>query len=317
MTAARDAHRILVTGGGGYLGSVLVRQLLEQGHRVTVLDSFMWQQSTLMDCCAFGQFEVVRGDVRDERVVVPLLREHDAVIPLAALVGSKICDIDPTAAETTMRGALKMLLAHVSPSQRLLFPATNSGYGVGTGNEPCTEDSPLAPVSLYGRLKVEGEELILNRPNSVALRLATIFGVSPRMRCDLLVNDYVHRAVHEGAVLFFEGHRRRNFIHIRDVGRAFIHAIEHFDAMKGRPYNVGLDDANLTRIQVCEAIKRHVPSFVYVHSLTGEDLDTRDCIVSSARMASTGYRPEFSFDQGIRELVKCFTILPRTLFANA
>ncbi|WP_394829467.1 NAD-dependent epimerase/dehydratase family protein [Pendulispora albinea] len=315
-TIPRTHHRVLVTGGGGYLGSVLVRQLLEEGHHVTVLDSFLWQQASLLDCCAFPHFEVVRGDARDEPMVKTLVRAHDTIVPLAALVGMRICDVDPIAAETIMRDGLKLLLAHASPSQRILYPATNSGYGVGAGDAICTEETPLAPVSLYGRLKVEGEARVLERASSISLRMATLFGVSPRMRRDLLVNDYVYRAVHEGSVLFFEGQRRRNLIHVHDAGRAFLHAMDHFETMKGRAYNVGMDDANLTRVQVCEAIKRCIPSFVYVQSGAGHDPDIRDCIVSSARLTATGFRAQYSLDRGIRELIKCYAILPRALYVN-
>jgi nucleoside-diphosphate-sugar epimerase len=317
MTTHRRGHRILVTGGGGYLGSVLVRQLLEHGHWVTVVDNFAWGQQSLMDCCAFTDFEVVRSDVRDERIIPRLVRDHDVIIPLAALVGAPLCDRDCIAAETTIVGGVKLLLEHASRAQRFLYPATNSGYGVGEGGKHCTEESRLSPASLYGRLKVEAERLVLERTNALSFRLATVFGASPRMRRDLLVNDFVYRAVHDRAVVVFEGHFKRNYIHVRDVARAFLHGIDHFDILKGRPYNVGLDDANLSKIELCEVIKRCVPSFIYVEAPFGEDPDKRDYIISNARIASTGYRTEWSLERGICELVKCYTILPRSLFANA
>ena len=203
-----------------------------------------------------------------------------------------------------------------SPQQRIIFPTTNSGYGVGEKDRFCTEDTALRPISLYGRTKVEAEQAVLSRPNGVTLRLATVFGMSPRMRLDLLVNDFVYRAVTDRTLVVFEGHFRRNFIHIRDVTRAFLHVLSNFDTMSGKAYNVGLDDANLSKLELCHKIQKHLPKFVYLEAPVGEDPDKRDYVVSNARLAATGFRPEWSLDRGIRELIKGYTILNNNLYAN-
>jgi nucleoside-diphosphate-sugar epimerase len=281
-----------------------------------VLDSFMFQQATLLDCCRYDNFRIVRGDCRDEALLAPLVKEADAILPLAALVGAPLCDYDPTAARTVNLDAVRMLLRLVSPSQRVVYPTTNSGYGIGESGKFCTEDTPLRPISLYGVTKVEAEAAVLERENSITLRLATVFGMSPRMRVDLLVNDFVYRAVHDRAVVVFQGHFKRNYIHVRDVARAFIHALESFDTMRGRPYNVGLDDANLSKLELCEQIQKQLPKFVYLEAAIGEDPDKRDYIVSNARILSTGYAPEWSLDRGISELIRGFTILKERSFGN-
>lgn len=308
--------QILVTGGGGYIGSVLVPQLLAAGHAVTVLDSFMFGQASLAECCCHDSFDVVRGDARDEALVSRLLAKADAIIPLAALVGAPICKNDPIGTQTINQDAIEMLCRKASQQQRILMPVTNSGYGIGEKGKFCTEDTPLRPISLYGVTKVAAEKAVLDRKNGLTFRLATVFGMSPRMRIDLLVNDFVHRAVTDRAVVIFEGHFKRNYIHIRDVARVFLHALDNFDAMRGRPYNVGLDDANLSKLELCAAIQRHVPQFVYLEAPIGEDPDKRDYIVSNARLASTGFRTEWSLDRGIRELIKGYTILRNTKYAN-
>jgi nucleoside-diphosphate-sugar epimerase len=254
--------KILVTGGAGYLGSILVPQLLKAGHAVTVLDSFIFRQSSLADCCASESFDVVRGDCRDERLIVELLKTHDVAIPLAALVGAPLCERDRLGALTINRDAVRSLCKLASPSQRILMPVTNSGYGIGRPGIPCTEDSPLKPISLYGTSKVEAEQAVLERENSISFRLATVFGMAPRMRLDLLVNDFVYRAVNDRALVVFEGHFKRNYIHIRDVARVFLHAIENFEKMRGRAYNVGLEDANLTKLELCAVIQKHIASCV-------------------------------------------------------
>lgn len=307
---------VLVTGGAGYIGAVLVPKLLQAGHAVTVVDNFMFGQASLADCCAYDTFEVVRGDARDEALIRKLLARADVVIPLAALVGAPLCKMDPIGTKTINQDAVEMLCRLASPSQRILMPVTNSGYGIGEKDKYCTEESPLRPISLYGVTKVEAEKAVLERENSVTFRLATVFGMSPRMRIDLLVNDFVYRAVHDRAVVVFEGHFKRNYIHIQDVARVFLHALERFEKMRGKPYNVGLDDANLSKIELCQAIQKHLPQFIYLEAPIGEDPDKRDYIVSNARLASTGFKLEWSLDRGIRELIKGYTILRNSRFAN-
>ena len=308
--------RILVTGGAGYIGAVLVPKLLQAGHAVTVLDNFMFGQTSLADCCAYDTFDVVRGDARDEALIKKLLAKADAVIPLAALVGAPICQSDPIGTKTINQEAVEMLCRLASPSQRVLMPVTNSGYGIGEKDKLCTEETPLRPISLYGITKVEAEKAVLQRENSLTFRLATVFGMSPRMRVDLLVNDFVYRAVHDRAVLVFEGHFKRNYIHIQDVARVFVYALERFDRMRGKPYNVGLDGANLSKLELCRVIQKLVPQFNYVEAPIGEDPDKRDYIVSNARLASTGFRTEWGLERGIRELIKGYTILRNSRFAN-
>jgi nucleoside-diphosphate-sugar epimerase len=308
--------RILITGGAGYLGSVLTPTLLGLGHDVTVLDSFLFRQNSLADCCHYSTFHVVRGDCRDETLMKKLIAGADVIIPLAALVGAPMCDRDPVAARTTNFEAVALLCRMASPSQRFIMPVTNSGYGVGERGKHCTEETPLRPISLYGVTKVQAEEEILQRENSISFRLATVFGVSPRMRIDLLVNDFVHRAVTDRAVVIFEGHFKRNYIHVRDVARVFVHGLDHFATMKGRPYNVGLDDANLSKLELCAVIQKHLPKFVFLEAPIGEDPDKRDYIVSNARIAATGFKPEWDLDRGIQELIKAFTILRNSRYSN-
>jgi len=308
--------KILITGGAGYIGSVLTPTLLALDHDVTVLDNFLFRQNSLLDCCQYAGFHVVRGDCRDEALVQPLVAKADLIIPLAALVGAPMCNQHKVAAQTTNFDAVSMLCRLASKSQWIIMPVSNSGYGIGEKDKYCTEDTPLRPLSLYGVTKVKAEELILQRENSISLRLATVFGMSPRMRIDLLVNDFVYRAVHDRAVVIFEGHFKRNYFHIRDVARVFVHAIDHFAKMKGKPYNAGLDDANLSKAELCAVIKKHLPQFTYVEAPIGEDPDKRDYIVSNARLAATGFKPEWGLDRGIEELIKGFTILRNSVYSN-
>ena len=308
--------KVLVTGGAGYIGSVLVPMLLENGYAVHVLDNFLFDQSSLAECCIHPHFEVTRGDCREKPVLSKVLRDADVVIPLAAIVGAPMCNLDPTAAVSTNLDAIKLLLALRSPQQRIVLPNTNSGYGVGDKNAFCTEDSPLRPISLYGRTKVEAEMATLAAGNSVTFRLATVFGMSPRMRLDLLVNDFVHRAVTDRAVVVFEGHAKRNYIHVRDVSRAFLHAIANFEGMKGQAYNVGLSNANLSKIELCAEIRKHVPGFVCLEAPIGEDPDKRDYIVSNEKIERTGFRPQVNLSAGIKELIKGYTILRNSKFSN-
>ena len=299
---------ILVTGAAGYIGSVLVPRLLEEGHSVIALDSFLYQQTSLIECCASPRFQLVRGDVRDVELISTLLRGVDAIIPLACLTGAPICKLDPVGATTINRDAIREIIRLRAPSQPIVFPTTNSGYGIGEKDRACTEESPLRPVSLYGRLKVEIERELLDAGNVVTLRLATVFGASPRMRTALLVNDFVLRAVRDRFVVLFEADFRRNFLHVRDAADAFVHVLENFERMRDRPYNVGLSEANITKRQLCEEIKGQVPDFFFCEAPMGEDPDKRDYIVSNDRMEATGFRARRSLREGIAELVKAYRV---------
>ncbi len=308
--------RILVTGGAGYIGSVLVPMLLQEGYAVHVLDSFLFSQTSLADCCIDPNFQVTRGDCRDRETVSRLMRQADVIIPLAAIVGAPACKNDATAAISINREAIKLILSLRSLQQRIILPNTNSGYGIGEKQSFCTEESPLRPISLYGKTKVEAELAALDAGNAVTFRLATVFGMSPRMRIDLLVNDFVYRAVHDRAVVVFEGHAKRNYIHIRDVARAFLHALDRFDAMKDQAYNVGLSDANLSKLELCAQIRKQIPGFVCLESPIGEDPDKRDYIVSNAKIEATGFLPRYSLGDGIQELIKGYRILNNNRFGN-
>jgi nucleoside-diphosphate-sugar epimerase len=308
--------KVLVTGGAGYLGSVLVPALLEQGHSVSVLDNFMFHQDSLLSCCAEPRFSVIRGDCRDEATLSKALRDADVIIPLAAIVGAPACQADQTASRSTNLDAIKLLVKLRSSQQRIIYPTTNSGYGIGEKGKFCTEETPLRPISLYGVTKVEAERAVLDACNSVTFRLATVFGMSPRMRIDLLVNDFVYRALNDRTVTVFEGHAKRNYIHVRDVARAFLHAIDHFDLMRGQAYNVGLSDANLSKLELCAKIAEHVNGFVFLEAPVGEDPDKRDYIVSNAKIEATGFSPAHPLDAGIRELIKGYTIIRNGRYGN-
>ncbi len=308
--------KILVTGGAGYIGSVLVPTLLRGGHKVVVLDNFMYNQTSLLDCCYDKNLTIVRGDTRDKTLVTKLLKDADAIFPLACLTGAPLCAKDPVGAETILFDSIKMILDSRSKNQMVIFPTTNSGYGVGEKGKFCDEKTPLRPISLYGQLKVKAEEAILGSGNGITLRLATAFGVSPRMRLDLLVNDFTYRAVYDRFVVIFEGHFKRNYIHVRDISKAFIHCLNNFDRMKNEPYNVGLSDANLSKIELCEEIKKQVPEFYYIESKIGEDPDKRDYIVSNEKIEKAGFKPDVSLQDGLRELIKGYQIIKRNQYAN-
>ncbi|PCJ59143.1 MAG: hypothetical protein COA65_06840 [Rhodospirillaceae bacterium] len=309
-------QQVLITGGAGYIGSVLTPMLLKEGYRVTVLDNFPSGNTYLAECCQFEYFTPIRGDTRDERLLKNLLPKADIVIPLAALVGAPLCDRDPYNAVAVNRDAVLKIVEMVGTEQKIIFPNSNSGYGTGDADVPCTEESPLRPISLYGRTKVEAEEAILSANKGVTLRLATVFGVSPRMRLDLLVNDFTYRAIRDRFIVIFEGHFKRNYIHVRDVAKAFMHAIANYDAMKGDAYNVGLSDANLSKIELCQLIQSVLTDFVYLEAPFGEDPDKRNYIVSNEKIEATGYCPDWALKAGIGELAKAYTMIDSSKFSN-
>lgn len=310
------SRNILVTGGAGYLGSIMVPELLEAGHKVTVLDSFIYNQNSLAHVCNHPNFNVVRGDVRVESIVKPLLTKADVVIPLAALVGAPICSKDPVGAQTVNHDSVIMLLKNLSQQQQVIMPTTNSAYGSGGKDNFCTEDSPLNPISKYAIDKVEIEKILMEHSNAISFRLATVFGMSPRMRIDLLVNDFTYRAVQDRFVVLFESSFKRNYIHIRDVSRVFLHGLSNFEAMKGEIFNVGLSDANVSKKELCERIQKYVPEFVFIDAPVGKDPDQRNYIVSNEKLEKTGFKQTHSLDFGIQELIKGYTMIRNTRYGN-
>jgi nucleoside-diphosphate-sugar epimerase len=308
--------KILVTGGAGYLGSTLVPDLLSAGHEVKVLDNFMFKQSSLNHVCYHPNFSVVKGDIRLDKTMKPLMKEADVIIPLAALVGAPMCGLDPVGASTINHDAIMLMLKHLSKDQIVLMPTTNSAYGTGDENNFCTEESPLRPISQYAIEKVEIEKELMEHTNAISFRLATVFGMSPRMRVDLLVNDFTHRAMYDRFVVLFESHFKRNYIHVRDVSRVFQHALFNLEKMKGQIYNVGLSNANVSKKELCEHIQKQLPDFIFIEAPVGKDPDQRNYIVSNDKVESTGYKPEFSLDLGIADLIKGYTMIRNTRYGN-
>ena len=308
--------KILITGAAGYIGSVLVPILLQKGHEVIAVDNFMYKQTSLLECCHFDKFTLINEDVRNAVLIEQQLKKVDAILPLACLTGAPLCDKDPITARAVNFEAIKTILAKRNPDQMIIFPTTNSGYGVGEEGIHCTEETPLRPVSLYGQLKVEIEKIILESGNSITFRFATVFGVSPRMRLDLLVNDFTYRAYHDRFIVLFEAHFKRNYLHVRDAARAFIYGLENFEQMKGEAYNVGLSDANISKAELCKVIKEQLPNFYFTEAEIGEDVDKRDYIVSNKKIEATGFKTEHSLTYGIKELIKGFQIIKKSGYGN-
>jgi len=317
-SSALKIKRVLVTGGAGYVGSVMVSMLLDAGYEVIVLDNMMYEQTSLLGVADCERFSFVRGDARDERLLGELLPKVEAIIPLAALVGAPACDRNPTLAESLNLGAIRSLTKLRSSEQIIIFPTTNSGYGTKSGDVYCTEETPLEPISLYGQNKIQAEKELLESGNAITLRMATVFGVSPRMRLDLLVNHFVYEAIHHGHITIYEKHFKRNYIHIRDVADCFIFCLENFERLKDEPYNLGLDEANYTKEELANLVKRSVPSFNIVFSDIGTDPDRRNYIVSNAKLRERGFTAHRTVQQGINELIKAYQMLPASgLFQNA
>lgn len=308
--------KILVTGAAGYIGSIMVPRLLAAGHSVLALDNFMYRQTSLLDCCNDLKFDLVRGDCRDRELVARCLKQVDVIFPLACLTGAPLCKTDPVGAQQIVLDAVRDLLEMRSKQQRIIYPVTNSGYGIGEKGKFCTEETPLRPISLYGKLKVEAEAALLDAGNVVTLRLATVFGASPRMRTDLLVNDFVLRAVRDGFIVLFEADFKRNYLHIRDVADAFLYCLTNFEAMKDQPYNVGLSEANISKRELCEEIAQQVPKFYFSEHPLAEDPDKRDYIVSNEKIEAAGFKARRTIQEGVAELIKAYRVLPAFPYGN-
>jgi len=308
--------KILVTGGAGYIGSILIPELINRSFKVTVLDNFMYKQTSLNHLCNFKNFKIVNGDIRDKSLMLNLLSNSDVIIPLAAIVGAPLCNKDPFSAYTINYEATSYMIEKSSKDQIIIMPTTNSAYGTGDENNYCDEKSPLNPISTYAIDKVKIEKILMSRENSISYRLATVFGMSPRMRIDLLVNDFTYRAFHDSSLILFEGHFRRNYIHVKDVARAFIHAVNNINIMKSQIYNVGLSDANLSKLELCNEIKRYLPNFTFIEEKIKKDPDQRNYIVSNKKIESTGFFPMCKLSDGIEELIKGFTMLKNQNYGN-
>lgn len=310
--------KILVTGGAGYIGSVLVPDLLNQGYQVSVIDNLMYSQTSLASCMMNPNFEFVKGDIRDRNIMLRLLKEADVVIPLAAIVGAPACENDPNLAKSINLDATRWMFDNASIDQQIMMPTTNSAYGQGGDGNYCDESSPLNPISLYAKDKVEIEKYLMDLPNATSFRLATVFGVSSRMRLDLLVNNFSYRALTDGFIVLFEGHFKRNYIHLLDVVQAFSLALKSPEDFRGEIFNVGLSTANLSKIELCEIIRECIaPNFTFLSSVVGQDPDQRNYLVSNSKIESKGFAPSVSIQDGLLELKKGISLFSRRSFANA
>ena len=311
-----NQEKILITGGAGYIGSVLTPILLDKDYRITVIDNLLYNQTSLIHLCASPNFKFIKADVTDYEFMKKELLKYDIIIPLAAIVGAPACKNNPKLAKAVNLDAIDFIAKNTNINQKILYPNTNSGYGIGKKNAYCDETSPLKPVSQYGLQKVDAEKLLLSTKRAISFRLATVFGLSSRMRLDLLVNDFTYRACRDKFIILFEEHFKRNYIHIKDVAKAFVFGIENFEKMKGEAYNVGLSSANLSKRELVEKIKKYIPDF-YIHSAQiGEDPDKRDYIVSNEKLEKLGWKPDFSLDDGIKEIVNAYPILAKSQFKN-
>ena len=309
-------RKVLVTGGAGYIGSIFVPELLSKGYKVTVFDNFMYKQDSLLDVCNNPDLDIVVDDVRNEKKLKDKIKNNDIIVPLAAIVGAPACDKDRSLSTKINQTQIENIAKWATNDQMVLYPVTNSGYGIGEKGIYCDEETPLKPISHYGITKVKGERALLEGGNTVTFRLATVFGAAPRMRMDLLVNDFVYRAFKDRFIVLFESHFKRNYIHIRDISNVFFHGIENYDDLKGEAYNVGLSDANLSKMELCKKIKNHISDFHIFESEIAEDPDKRDYIVSNEKIEATGWKPNFSIDDGIKELIKAYSYLKINPYNN-
>jgi len=299
--------KVLITGGAGYLGSTLVEHLLYKGHQVTVLDNLMYKQTSLLHLFKQPKFHFIAGDVRNKDLLTQQVSLADVVIPLAAIVGMPACKANPELTVQVNYEQIKNVVNILRDDQMLILPNTNSQYG--SSENIITEESPFKPLSLYAQTKCDAEDYVLKRGNGVILRLATVFGVSPRMRQDLLVNDFTYKAVVDGYLVLFEGHFKRNYIHVQDIARTFEFMIENYDQCRGQVYNVGLSTANLSKMELAETIKKYVPNLVIKQDEFKEDFDKRNYIVSNEKIEKLGWKPMYDLDYGIKQLIEAYQMV--------
>jgi nucleoside-diphosphate-sugar epimerase len=302
--------KILITGGAGYLGSVIAGRMLKEGYKVVVLDKLVFNQTSLLQYTSNSNFKFIHGDVRNEKLLEKLCNEVDVIIPLAAIVGFPACAAEPELArEINYQQIFNIVKFTSGKGKKILYPNTNSGYGLGTGQTECTEESPLTPISVYGTTKCEAENFLKTSTDAIIFRLATVFGVSQRMRTDLLVNDFVYKAITDKYIVVFEKTFKRNFIHIEDVANAFVFMLKNYDKYKGEVFNVGLSDANLSKQELLEKIQTHVKDFAVVYDDYYEDPDKRNYIVSNEKIEATGWSPEWDLDRGIEQLIMAYQMI--------
>jgi len=300
-------EKVLITGGAGYLGSTLVEYLLGSGYEVTVLDNLMYKQTSLLHLCDVKEFNFIKGDVTNKELLQEQVKNHDVIIPLAAIVGAPACDANPELTVKINYEQIQTIVDNLSKEQKLIMPNTNSQYG--SSKDIITEESPFNPLSLYAKTKCDAEDYIMQWGNGICLRLATVFGASPRMRTDLLVNDFVYKTITEGVLVLFQSQFKRNYIHVRDIARTFLFCIENYDKMNGEVFNVGLSDANLNKKELAETIKEHYPDLVIIENEFSSDFDNRDYIVSNEKLESYGWKPIYTIDDGIKELKKAYSMV--------
>ena len=300
-------RKVLITGAAGYLGSMLTTSLVNIGHNVTAVDLLKYDKNSLSHLFGKKNFKFIKDDVRDEQCLKKIVKNQEFIFPLAALVGAPLCEKFKKNTKETNFESIKKLVKIVNRNQKIIYPTSNSGYGIGKKNKYCDENSPLNPISLYGVTKAEAEKIILEFKNSVCFRLATVFGFSYRMRTDLLVNNFVERSVKYKKLELFEPHFRRNYIHISDVISAFIFAIENFKSLRGQTYNLGLSKANLTKLALAKKIKKKVKDLKITIIKNKFDPDKRDYYVSNKKIENAGYKPRITIEDGIEELIQLFT----------
>lgn len=299
--------KVLITGGAGYLGSTLTKHLLDAGYTVTVLDNLMYDQLSLLHLFGNPKFQFELGDVRDKKLLQELVQLNDVIIPLAAIVGMPACKANPELTVAVNYQQVVDILEVLRDDQKLILPNTNSQYG--SSESIITEESPFKPLSLYATTKCDAENAMLAKGNGVSLRLATVFGVSPRMRTDLLVNDFTYKSVVDGYLVLFEAHFKRNYIHVQDIARTFQFIIENYEKCKGHAFNVGLSTANLSKLELAEKIKTHIPSLVIKQDDFKEDFDKRNYIVSNEKLESLGWKPIYDLDYGIKQLIQAYKLV--------